>query len=221
MNKKTPELVTQAKLLRCRGVSYRKIGKLLGRNHAAIRRWLIPLAAKRAIEVNRIWAEANREKLNEYRRARYANNSEGYREQKRLWRQLNQERDKENQRAWHEANPNYRAEYQNKKRNTDIGFKLAHNLRSRLNSAVKNGQKRGSAVDDLGCSVDDLARRFEFLFQSGMDWDNYGAVWEIDHIVPLSKINLEDPETQKCACHYSNLQPLFVFDNRSKRAKVT
>ena len=50
-----------------------------------------------------------------------------------------------------------------------------------------------------------------------MTWENYGRNgWEIDHIKPLSKCDLTDPEQFKEVCNYTNLQPLWAEDNLSK-----
>ena len=50
-----------------------------------------------------------------------------------------------------------------------------------------------------------------------MSWDNYGIkTWHIDHIKPISKHNLSDPEDIKNAFNYKNLQPLWASDNLSK-----
>jgi hypothetical protein len=53
----------------------------------------------------------------------------------------------------------------------------------------------------------------EAKFVDGMNWDNIGE-WHIDHIIPLSSAETEQ-ETIKL-CHYTNLQPLWAFDNLSK-----
>ncbi len=92
---------------------------------------------------------------------------------------------------------------------------LADNLRSRLRKAIKNNQKTGSAVKDLGCSIEELKKHLESKFTEGMSWDNYGE-WHIDHIKPLSSFNLENREELLKACNYNNLQPLWAKDNLSK-----
>ena len=47
-----------------------------------------------------------------------------------------------------------------------------------------------------------------------MSWDNYGNNgWHIDHIIPLSLVNKYSIEK---LTHYTNLQPLWVIDNRRK-----
>jgi len=97
----------------------------------------------------------------------------------------------------------------------DPQFILATRLRGRLYCAIKNKSKRGSAVELLGCTIDELITRFETLFVDGMSWANHGD-WHIDHIRPLSSFDLEDPQQLAVACHFTNLQPLWAFDNISK-----
>jgi len=50
-----------------------------------------------------------------------------------------------------------------------------------------------------------------------MNWENHGKLWEIDHIIPITRFNLLDPEEQKKAFHFSNTQPLNWRENRKKQ----
>jgi hypothetical protein len=85
---------------------------------------------------------------------------------------------------------------------------------------LANQNKTGSAIDELGCSVDQLKRYLESKFQPGMTWDNWTRDgWHIDHIKPLSSFDLTDPGQFKVACHYTNLQPLWAKDNLVKSNK--
>jgi hypothetical protein len=50
-----------------------------------------------------------------------------------------------------------------------------------------------------------------------MSWDNYGKIWQIDHILPIELFDLTNQEQQKICFNYSNLQPLLISDNTSKQ----
>lgn len=83
--------------------------------------------------------------------------------------------------------------------------------------ALKNQQKAGSAVDDLGCTIPELMAHLERRFLPGMTWANWSRHgWHIDHIKPLASFDLTDREQFLAACHYTNLQPLWAVDNLRK-----
>jgi len=104
----------------------------------------------------------------------------------------------------------------------DPNFKLVRLLRSRLYSAIRGGYKSGSAVKDLGCSVEYLREYLEDKFydrddKTKMIWELHGTTgWHIDHIKPLSSFDLTDRAQLLQACHYTNLQPLWAEHNWSK-----
>lgn len=85
--------------------------------------------------------------------------------------------------------------------------------------AIHGNQKVGSAIKDLGCSVEFFKKYLESLFLEGMSWDNYGE-WHIDHKIPLSSFNLLDHKELSKACYYTNLQPLWAIDNLMKADKI-
>jgi hypothetical protein len=102
---------------------------------------------------------------------------------------------------------------------TNPTYRLRVILRARLRAAVKYGLKSGSAVGDLGCTVDEFKKYLESKFQPGMTWDNHGRKgWHIDHIKPLAAFDLAKREQVTQACHYTNLQPLWWQDNVKKAA---
>jgi hypothetical protein len=121
------------------------------------------------------------------------------------------------------CNSKYLKNYNKERRSVDLNFKLKYNLRVRIRTSLKRNYKSGSAVKDLGCSIDEFKIYLESKFQSGMTWDNWGnriGQWSIDHINPLSQFDLTKQEDFKNACHYSNLQPLWVKDNLYKNRKI-
>ena len=115
----------------------------------------------------------------------------------------------------------YHINYFQKVRKHDLNFKLRNNLRIRLYKALKNDQKVGSAVSDLGCTIEELKKYLESQFKPGMTWENWSRYgWHIDHVVPLVHFDLTDPKQFKKACNYTNLQPLWAQDNLSKGDKL-
>jgi hypothetical protein len=104
---------------------------------------------------------------------------------------------------------------------TDVQFKLAKNLRSRMGTAIKRVFKAGSAVRDCGCSMEFLRNYLEAKFLPGMAWENWGVKgWHIDHIIPLDAFDLTNREQFLTACHYTNLQPLWWQENLSKGSNL-
>jgi hypothetical protein len=93
-----------------------------------------------------------------------------------------------------------------------------------MKAALKGDYKSGSAVRDLGCSIEDLKIYLESKFLPGMSWDNWGKCngnWNVDHIKPLYTFDLTDREQFLIAAHYSNLQPLWFEDNMAKNRGIT
>lgn len=112
------------------------------------------------------------------------------------------------------------SEYFRKRLKHDLNFKLAYNLRTRLSHAIKRHSKRGSAVSDLGCSIEQFKNYVKSKFDNKMTWENYGK-WHLDHIIPLSSFNLSDREQFIKACHYTNYQPLWAIDNIRKGDRLS
>lgn len=103
----------------------------------------------------------------------------------------------------------------------DVNYKLGLALRRRLYMAVKGNHRSGTAIQELGCSIEELRRHLEAQFVPGMNWENWSPQgWHIDHIRPLSSFDLTDPDQIKAACHYTNLQPLWAAANQRKHARV-
>lgn len=130
----------------------------------------------------------------------------------------NREKILEYKKEYRKKNRKKLAKYKRDRYNKDINFRLADVLRSRIRHIVKGSIKVGSAVRNLGCTIDQLKKYLESKFIDGMSWENYGE-WHIDHIVPLSSFDLTDKKQFLEACHYSNLQPLWAIDNLLKSDK--
>jgi hypothetical protein len=126
---------------------------------------------------------------------------------------------------WYKENKEYHQTkikiYIKKRLKEDPIFKLKETLRKRMyDLLIKNKTpKVYSALTLLGCTAQECKQYLEAQFKEGMSWNNHGSYWEIDHIKPCSSFDLTDIEQQKQCFHYTNLQPLTIYENRSKYNK--
>ena len=52
-----------------------------------------------------------------------------------------------------------------------------------------------------------------------MNWNNYGKVWHVDHIIPCKAWDLNKEFDKYCCWNYRNLQPLHRKENIRKSGK--
>jgi 5-methylcytosine-specific restriction endonuclease McrA len=112
-------------------------------------------------------------------------------------------------------------DYQRSRREGSPQVRMRESLSARVSKVLREGgsSKGGSSVLDLlPYSLDDLICHLEKQFDGDMNWDNYGRLWSIDHIIPQSKFDFDGPndkEFEKC-WSLNNLRPLLVGENSSK-----
>lgn len=112
--------------------------------------------------------------------------------------------------------------YMFNRRQEDPVFRLKCNIRGRLHRYCKHSglNKRFKTMDSVGLSPADFKVYIESMFLDGMTWDNYGqgeGKWSIDHTKPLCTANTE--EDVFTLNHYTNLRPMWWFDNLAKGGK--
>jgi hypothetical protein len=90
---------------------------------------------------------------------------------------------------------------------------LRGRVRDRLKNYSKNNKKH--TLEYVGCTIDVLREYLQKLFKHGMTWENQGE-WHIDHIRPCASFNMDNEIERHMCFHYTNLQPLWAFDNMSK-----
>lgn len=109
----------------------------------------------------------------------------------------------------------------------DPAYKMKEAIRCRIRSAMKasKSNKKSSTRELIGCSNEELKKWLEDKFYphpttgEPMTFENHGFgfnKWHIDHKEPLSKFDMNDPEQQKKANHFSNLQPMWQPENFAK-----
>lgn len=117
---------------------------------------------------------------------------------------------------------------------SDAAYRLSLCMSRAINKAirlVKNGRRWENL---LGYTGDALRTHLESKFLTGMCWGNYGSVWHIDHIIPISFFKYQTPEEVEFRYCWSlpNLMPRFATNevarefgsmqegNLNKQAKV-
>lgn len=171
------------------------------------------------------WQKDNKEKTNKKNKRWRDRNLEHERERSKIKYLKNPQKNKERCKKWAENNPEKaRALYRRsaeKYRSTPAG-----RLRIGIGRSIcfslkfgKNGRKWESLV---GYTATELKRHIEKNFTKEMTWENYGKLWEIDHIIPIVAFNYDCPEHidfKKCWA-LKNLRPLLKYKNRKKGAKI-
>ena len=85
-------------------------------------------------------------------------------------------------------------EYFKNRKESDMNFKLACNLRSRTSTAFKsqNVRKINKTFNLLGCSHSFFKRWIIHQLYDNMTEENYGKICCLDHCYPIGKCNLID-----------------------------
>lgn len=176
---------------------------------------------ERARYMERMRYARNRDKMRKKSRAFYVRHRSKELERCKKYRNENPETVKAVQKKWLTENRETRAKivnnYIKNREKNDPEFRMLRKLRSRLRRAVKQGERNTGMEELIGCSLTELRLHLQRKFKLGMTWENHGTKgWHIDHITPLSKFDLTDEIHLRIACHYTNLQPLWWYENLKK-----
>lgn len=118
-----------------------------------------------------------------------------------------------------------------KRRNAFLRNKMANNPEFRLRATVSKSvwralkrigkTKNDSVVKHLPYSIPQLKAHIESFFnnENGFTWENHGAVWHIDHVIPQSYFRYEslDSKAFRDCWSLANLMPVTREFNHSKK----
>ena len=96
--------------------------------------------------------------------------------------------------------------------------KFKRNVRGRIWYAL-SGRKEMRTISYLGCNSKEYINWIS-KYDERYSLDNRGKEWHIDHVIPLSRFNLEDKEEQLIAFNWRNTMPLSAHENLSKNSKI-
>ena len=168
---------------------------------------------------NQKYYKENKEKMSLYNKIYNKKYNQENKDKIKKYYQENKEKIAEYYKLYNQENKDMIRQRKNKYNNSSPIIKLRLRLRARVKLFFnqKGHKKKNSTEEILGANWKTVEAFMEAKFVDGMNWDNIGE-WHIDHIIPLSSAETEQ-ETIKL-CHYTNLQPLWAFDNMSKGNKL-
>lgn len=127
------------------------------------------------------------------------------------WTQNNLERLHQLQVDWYKRNkPHIQAKYSSRY-NEDYTFKVSCAIKRCIRSKIS---KITTTKTYVGTDFERVADWLKYNFTPEMTWENHGTVWDIDHVIPISKWDLNIPEHINICFNWKNLSPLSCFNNR-------
>lgn len=108
-------------------------------------------------------------------------------------------------------------EWHNNQHNTNVNYRIKKSLAARLRNVLN---KEETTMSYVGCNIQFLREWVEYNFTSDMTWDNYGSFWSIDHVIPVSKFDLTIEKEKFLCWNWTNLTPVSVKLNSSKRQQI-
>ena len=181
--------------------------------------------SSRVVENVRRWRKNNPEKYKDQCRRHRENNRQKIRQNAQRYRDQNREAVREYHRQYRKINPRKRDDatraYYRDLYRISIDHMIKLKMRARIHRVLKSKRKSADTVSLVGITISGLIKHLENQFHEGMNWNNYGNKgWHIDHIIPCDSFDLSDPEQQRRCFHYTNLQPLWWWENLSKSNKL-
>jgi len=171
---------------------------------------------------SKIYRENNKEKLKLRAKKSYQKNRNKISIATKIYKQKNRKKLSEKDKIWRDVNRDKINQQRRERKLIDPNFRIQMNIRARIRGALNNKGivKSLSLISLIGCSVENLKKHIESQFTEDMSWDKIGRKGiHIDHIKPCSSFDLTDLHQQKECFHYTNLQPLWWFDNLKKGSK--
>ena len=112
--------------------------------------------------------------------------------------------------------------YEKSRKESDLNFILASNLRSRTSSAFKseNVMKTNKTFDLFGSSHSFFKSWILHQIYGKLTLENHGPVWQFDHCLPIASFNLLHENDMKKCFKCVNIRPMYSSENNSKEAKI-
>lgn len=104
--------------------------------------------------------------------------------------------------------------------NNDIQEKLRMNYRQKLRNFIFKGWNKKDYSEMFGCKREFFLHWLEYNFNKNMNWNNYGSIWQLDHIKPCSSYDLTNDEELLECFSWKNTMPIMKKDNLKKFVNI-
>lgn len=131
----------------------------------------------------------------------------------------NREKILKRNKKWRDENRDSESRRKNKWRSTSEG-KVVSIMRGMLHRKINRKSYDGRTHEILGYTHIELRDHIQKQFTDGMNWDNYGEKWHIDHIIPIKHFLDKGIKDPKIVNALSNLRPLCAVENVRKSDKI-
>ena len=108
----------------------------------------------------------------------------------------------------------YNREYNSERRQNDENFRIRTDNRSAV-SHYFIGRKTFLPI--VLCSQGDFAHWIRRNCKPDMTYDNYGELWQLDHVIPTCIFDLTDEEQEQFCFSWKNTRPLYKDKNQEKK----
>lgn len=95
-----------------------------------------------------------------------------------------------------------------------LAIRVRHLVNFRRYLSLKS--TAGSLEDHLDMNAFELRAYLESLWLPNMNWENYGSVWCVDHIVGLKYFDSTALKEMRLCWSHHNLMPAYLGDNHCK-----
>jgi hypothetical protein len=164
-----------------------------------------------------LYAEENKDLICKKSVDYYYKNRDKVLDKKREYNKLDNNKIKS--REYRNLNRDKRNNYEIERLLKDGDYRLKRRISDLFKKFLK-GTKNKSTFKYLNYTLEEVKIHLENQFDNNMSWENYGAYWSIDHIIPQSLYDYTDENEIKKCWNLKNLRPLEVKENISKHNKL-
>lgn len=133
------------------------------------------------------------------------------------WSNNNKNKHKKLQSEWAKNNRKHLNNKYNQRYHSDFTFKIKKLCHKHL---LNNLFKNSSTMKYFSCDIELVVKWLKYCFTDKMTINNHGNYWHLDHVIPISRFNLNNPDEVYLCFHYLNYMPLSAYKNISKQNKI-